>query len=105
MKFTKTVKIPVHYDTTNSKVSIWEDKLKRANTRLESARDITYEYNTSRKCSDCGSMITTRKWIDGYSYILCHFCGAKIDADFNALRCRDDWLKAGMNMEETHASL
>jgi hypothetical protein len=56
-------------------------------------------------------------------------CGAKIDADFNAarniakkinpiynsiwvynnsfnaLRCRDDWLKAGMNMEETHASL
>jgi putative transposase len=44
------------------------------------------EYNTSRKCSDCGSTITTRKWIDGYSYILCHSCGAKIDADFNAAR-------------------
>ncbi len=88
------------------------------------------EYNTSKKCHICGSMITTRKWIDGYSYILCHSCGAKIDADFNAahnisdkinpiaawiynssfvdnnaLRCRDDWLKAGMTMEKTHASL
>jgi putative transposase len=74
---------------------------------------------------------TSRKWIDGYSYILCHSCGSKIDADFNAaynisdkvvdltavciynnsfrensaLRGRDDWLKAGMNMEEIHASL
>ncbi len=86
------------------------------------------EYNTSRRCHICGSMITTRKWIDGYSYILCHSCGAKADADFNAaynisykvepiavwvyncgieyaLRCRDDRLKAGMNMEEIHASL
>ncbi len=95
------------------------------------------EYNTSRKCHECGSMITTRKWDNGYSWILCHSCGAKIDADFNAayniankvnpvasaewiynssfaddnnaLRCRDDWLKAGMNMdrdgEKPHASL
>jgi DNA-directed RNA polymerase subunit RPC12/RpoP len=92
------------------------------------------EYNTSRKCHICGSMITTRKWIDGYSYILCHSCGAKIDADFNAayniskkiypiataiwaynnsftevdaLQCQDDWPKAGMTMqgEKPHASL
>ena len=26
------------------------------------------EYNTSRRCHFCGSMITTRKWVDGYSY-------------------------------------
>ncbi len=86
------------------------------------------EYNTSRRCHICGSMLTTRYWIDGYSYILCHSCGAKEDADLNAaynishkiepvavwiynfgidyaLRCRDDRLKAGMNMEKTHASL
>ncbi len=89
------------------------------------------EYNTSRKCHICGSMLITRKWENGYSWILCHSCGAKIDADFNAaynisdririypaavwlynssieysaLRCRDDRLKAGMNMEEIHASL
>lgn len=86
------------------------------------------EYNTSRRCHICGSMITTRKWIDGYSYLLCHSCGAKEDADLNAaynisckvnpiavwiytsgidyaLRCRDDRLKAGMTMEKIHASL
>ncbi len=68
------------------------------------------EYGTSRKCHICGSMLTTRKWGDGYSYILCHSCGGKVDADINAgyniaTRCRDDWLKAGMNMEEIHASL
>jgi putative transposase len=88
------------------------------------------ERNTSKKCHICGSMITTRKWDNGYSWILCHSCGAKIDADFNAayniahkidptvawaynssidyvLRCQDDRLKAGMNMEgaKPHASL
>jgi putative transposase len=74
---------------------------------------------------------TSRKWIDGYSYILRHSCGSKIDADFNAaynilkkiyplamaiwaynnsfrnaLRCQDDWLKVQMNMagEKPHAS-
>jgi len=75
-------------------------------------------------------MLTARKWDNGYSWIQCHSCGAKIDADFNAayniagkltpiasavwvynssieraLRCQDDRLKAGMNMEEIHASL
>ncbi len=90
------------------------------------------EKNTSKRCSICGSMVTTRKWDHGYSWILCHSCGAKIDADLNAayniaykvdpvavwvynscidynyvLRCRDDRLKAGMNMEgaKPHASL
>lgn len=70
------------------------------------------EYGTSRKCHICKSKLTTRKWGDGHSYILCHACGAKIDADFNAgyniaTQCRDDMLKAGMNMigENPHASL
>jgi len=85
------------------------------------------EYNTSRQCHICGSMLTTRNWVDGYSYVICHDCGAKIDADFNAaynisykiepaaiwvynssidhaLRCRDDRLKVQMNMEKIHAS-
>ncbi|MFZ2411563.1 MAG: transposase [Candidatus Methanoperedens sp.] len=87
------------------------------------------EYNTSKRCHSCGSMLTTRHWIDGYSYILCHSCGAKTDADFNAaynisykvnpiavwvynsgieyaLRCRDDRLKVQMTMEgaKPHAS-
>ncbi len=87
------------------------------------------EKNTSKRCHICESMLTTRKWEDGYSWILCHSCGAKIDADFNAahnmaykvnpvavwvynssiekfnaLRCRDDRLKVQMNMGETHAS-
>jgi len=88
------------------------------------------ERNTSKRCHICGSMLTARKWDNGYSWIQCHSCGAKIDADFNAayniagkltpiasavwvynssieraLRCQDDRLKAGMNMEEIHASL
>ncbi len=68
------------------------------------------EYGTSRECHICGSMLTSRKWGDGYSYILCHSCGGKVDADTNAgyniaHQCRDDWLKAGMNMEKIHASL
>jgi putative transposase len=87
------------------------------------------EKNTSRRCHICGSILTKRKWDDGYSWIVCHSCGAKIDADFNAaynisykidptavwvynsgierynaLRCRDDRLKMQMNMGETHAS-
>jgi len=88
------------------------------------------ERNTSKRCHICSSMLTTRKWDHGYSWILCHSCGAKIDADFNAaynisykvdimavwiynsrierhnaLRCQDDRLKAGMNMGKTYASL
>jgi putative transposase len=69
------------------------------------------EKNTSRKCHECASMLTTRKWGNGHSYILCHSCGAKIDADINAgyniaTQCRDDWLKVRMNMEgeKPHAS-
>lgn len=69
------------------------------------------ERNTSRECHFCGSLLTTRKWSDGSSYILCHCCGSKEDADINAayniaFRCQDDWLKAQMNMkgEKPHAS-
>nr|WAH99870.1 MAG: zinc ribbon domain-containing protein [Candidatus Methanoperedens sp.] len=87
------------------------------------------ERNTSKRCHICSSMLTTRKWDNGYSWILCHSCGSKIDADFNAaynmaykvdpiavcvynsgieyaLQCRDDRLKVQMNMEgaKPHAS-
>jgi len=59
------------------------------------------EYGTSRECCECGSKLTTRKYEEGFSYILCHSCEIKKDADINAsnviaTRCRDDMLKAGM---------
>jgi len=65
---------------------------------------------TSRTCHCCGSRLTVRKWVYGNSYILCHGCDAKIDADINAayniaLRCRDDWLKAQMNFPQKEASV
>lgn len=68
------------------------------------------EYGTSRECHICESKLTTRKYEEGYSYILCHSCGGKIDADINAgyiiaTRCRDDRLKAGMNMVKNCTSL
>jgi len=64
------------------------------------------ERNSSRRCHICGSMLTRRP---EQFYILCYSCGAKLDADLNAahniaLRCRDDWLKVGMNMGGIHAS-
>jgi putative transposase len=67
------------------------------------------EYRTSRECHICHSLLITRKWGDGHSYILCHSCGAKEDADINAayniaFRCRDDRLKVQMNMEKNHRS-
>jgi len=69
------------------------------------------EYGTSRECHICHSMLTRRVWGDGYSYILCHSCEAKEDADINAayniaFRCRDDWLKVQMTMAggKPHAS-
>jgi transposase len=84
--------------------------LKRA--ELGSPTELRDEYGTSKKCHECQSKLITRKWGEGHSYILCHSCGAKIDADFNAgyniaTQCRDDMLKAGMNMigEKPHASL
>ncbi len=59
------------------------------------------EYGTSRECCLCHSKLTTRKYEEGFSYLLCHSCGMKKDADTNAgnviaTRCRDDMLKAGM---------
>lgn len=81
--------------------------LKRAE-RGYSTKLIDERY-TSKTCHACGSRLVERKWIDGSSYILCHSCGLKDDADLNAahniaLRCRDDWLKAQMNMVENYAS-
>jgi len=69
----------------------------------------------SNDCHHCGSHLVSRKWLpSGESYILCHCCGLKIDADINApyniayetfLRCQDERLKAGMNMGETYGNL
>src|SRR5659263_148951 len=78
--------------------------------RWAKLRELRNEYGTSKKCHECQSKLITRKWGEGHSYILCHSCGAKIDADFNAgyniaTQCRDDMLKAGMNMEKIYASL
>jgi putative transposase len=67
------------------------------------------ERYTSNTCHRCGSRLVERKWLDGSSYILCHCCGLKYDADLNAgheiaLRCRDDWLKVRMNPAEKRVS-
>jgi len=65
------------------------------------------ERNSSRRCHVCESMLTRRP---EQFYILCYSCGAKLDADLNAahniaLRCQDEQLKVGMNVEEIRASL
>lgn len=67
------------------------------------------ERYTSRTCHVCGSRLVERKWLNGSSYILCHCCRLKYDADLNAgheiaLRCRDDWLKVQMTSVENRAS-
>jgi transposase len=59
------------------------------------------EYGTSRECCLCHSKLTRRVWEDGFSYLLCHSCRMKKDADLSAAnviatRCRDNMLKAGM---------
>ena len=69
----------------------------------------------SNDCHRCGSHLVNRKWLpSGESYILCHSCGMKKDADINSAyhhayntvsRCQDERLKAGMTMGETYASL
>ena len=68
------------------------------------------EYGTSRECHICHSKLTRRIWGDGFSYIICHSCDTKIDADINAgyviaTRCRDDRLKAGMITMKNGVSL
>ena len=68
------------------------------------------EYGTSRECCKCHSKLTTRKYEEGYSYIICHSCETKKDADTNAAnviatRCRDDMLKAGMITVKNGVSL
>lgn len=83
--------------------------LKRAENGDETV--LKNERGSSIECCECHSRMTRRKWLpNGSSYILCWACGNKKDADLNAahiiaLRCWDDWLKVGMNMEKTHASL
>ena len=67
------------------------------------------ERYTSKTCHICRSLLTERKWVDGNSYILCHSCDSKVDADINAayniaLRCRDDRLKVQMNTTKMGAS-
>lgn len=69
----------------------------------------------SNDCYHCGSHFVSRKWLpNGESYILCHCCGLKKDADINSsyniayetfLRCQDERLKAGMNMGKTRGNL
>lgn len=67
------------------------------------------ERYTSKTCHRCGSRLVERKWLDDMSYILCHDCGLKDNADLNAghvmaLRCQDDWLKVQMTSVENRAS-
>jgi transposase len=69
----------------------------------------------SNDCYQCGSHLVSRKWLpSGESYILCHSCGLKKDADINSaynityetfLRCQDERLKAGMNLVKNQRSL
>jgi len=68
------------------------------------------EYGTSRECCECHSKLTRRKYEEGFSYILCHSCEIKKDADTNAAnviatRCRDDMLKAGVSTVKNGVSL
>jgi putative transposase len=73
------------------------------------------ERYTSRKCCRCGSMFTRRKWELGSSYIICHGCHEKVDADIagatniayktrEAFRCLDERLKVQMNSVENGES-
>lgn len=85
--------------------------------RAENGYDtlLVSEKGSSNDCHNCGSHLVSRKWLpSGESYILCHSCGLKQDADINAsyniayetaTRCQDERLKAGMNVGETHANL
>ena len=69
----------------------------------------------SNRCHKCGSKMVQRKWLSsGESYILCHSCGLKKDADINAsyniayetiLRCQKCGLKVEMNTKEICMSL
>jgi hypothetical protein len=82
-------------------------RLKRAERGYDT--ELRDEYGTSRECCKCHSKLTTRKYEEGYSYILCHSCEVKIDADLNAgnviaTQCRDDMLKAGMIRMENPVS-
>lgn len=101
--------------TLRKRVNKWSYGRQRIFISLKRAErgyptELRDEYGTSKECHCCGSSLTKRKFEQGFSYILCFSCGKKIDADINAgyniaLRCRDDWLKAGMNISKNYASL
>lgn len=81
--------------------------LKRAERGLPTK--LLDERNTSNTCHCCGNRLVTRKYHNGASWIQCHSCESKLDADLNtayniALRCRDDRLKARMNTMKNRAS-
>jgi transposase len=83
-------------------------KLKRSEMGYHT--ELRDEYGTSRECCQCDSKLTRRKYEEGFSYILCHSCGIKKDADLNAsnviaTRCRDDMLKAGVSAVKNGVSL
>ena len=69
----------------------------------------------SNDCHVCGSHLVDRKWLpSGNSYLLCHSCGLKMDADINsayniacntALRCQDERLIAQMTAWKTCMSV
>jgi transposase len=74
--------------------------LKRAERGLSTK--LLDERNTSDTCHCCGSRLVTRRYLGGASWIQCHSCESKLDADLNAayniaFRCRDDRLKVRMN--------
>ncbi|HMK45867.1 MAG TPA: zinc ribbon domain-containing protein [Methanocella sp.] len=64
--------------------------LKRAERGLSTK--LLDERNMSDICHICGSRLVTRKYLDGASWIQCHSCESKLDADLDAayniaLRC------------------
>jgi putative transposase len=81
--------------------------LKRAETGYHTI--LLDERYTSNTCHICGSKLVHRTWLENLSYIKCHSCSLKDDADLNAaqniaLRCQDDWLKVQMNLAKNQES-
>ncbi|MDI6896141.1 transposase [Methanocella conradii] len=56
--------------------------LKRAERGLTTR--LLDERNTSNTCHCCGSRLVARKYLDGSSWLQCHSCESKLDADLNA---------------------
>ncbi len=130
----KSIKIPVHYDTTKAKLSILDRLTARITYCIMLISGLITEGTeidrpTIRKLVKENDIVSITGLSAGFiDQSISHSCGAKVDADFNAaynisekvnltavwmynssieyaLRCRDDRLKAGMNMEKIYASL